>query len=54
MYTVTVRYAKGGMLAMNLKAQDITEAREKAQHMESQAFYVEVNNAEGRVIPIKE
>jgi hypothetical protein len=54
MYTVIVRYAKGGTLTMNLKARDIAEAREKALHMESQAFYVEIQNAEGHAFTLKE
>ena len=54
MYTVVVRYCKDGLLAMNLKARDIAEAREKALHMKSQAFHVEINNAAGQEFPLEE
>ena len=39
---------------MNLKAHDIAEAREKALHMQSQAFYVEIKNGEGQTLPLRE
>jgi hypothetical protein len=52
MYTITVRYGKDGMVAMNLKADSISLAREKAKHMKSQAFYVEIKNAHGQACPL--
>ena len=47
MYTITVRYYKDGLIAMNLKADTIALAREKALHMKSQAFHVEIHNMQG-------
>jgi hypothetical protein len=49
MYTITVRYSDGGMIAMNLKAESIETAREKALHFKAQAFHVEIKNAQGQV-----
>ena len=54
MFTISVRYSKSGILAMNLKAHDLAEAREKALHMQSQAFYVEIKNGEGQTLPLRE
>lgn len=54
MYTISIRYSKGGILAMHLKAHDIAEAREKALHMKSQAFHVEIQNSEGQTLPLHE
>jgi hypothetical protein len=51
-YTITVRYSKGGMIAMNLKADTLSLAREKALHMKSQAFHVEISNMQGQAFPI--
>lgn len=52
MYTITVRYSKGGLIAMNLKADTLSLAREKALHMKSQAFHVEINNMQGQAFPL--
>jgi hypothetical protein len=51
-YTITVRYSKHGMVAMNLKADTISLAREKALHMKSQAFHVEIKDALGQEFPL--
>lgn len=37
---------------MDLKANDIAEAREKALHMQSQAFHVEIKNDQGQTLPL--
>jgi hypothetical protein len=51
-YTITVRYSKGGLVAMNLKADTLSLAREKALHMKSQAFHVEITNIQGQAFPL--
>ena len=52
MYTVTVRYYKDGLIAMNLKAGTIALAREKALHLKSQAFHVEIHNIQVDAFPL--
>lgn len=54
MYTITVRYIKGGLVAMNLKAETLLLARSKAIHMKTQAFHVEITDAKGQVFPLDE
>lgn len=37
---------------MNLKADTLSLAREKALHMKSQAYHVEINNMQGQAFPL--
>ena len=52
MYTITVRYSKGGLIAMSLKADTLSLAQKKALHMKSQAFHVEINEMQGQAFPL--
>jgi hypothetical protein len=40
------------MIAMNLKADTLSLAREKAMQMKSQAFHVEISNMQGQAFPL--
>lgn len=51
-YTIAVRYSKEGIIAMNLKAATISLARDKALHMKSQAFQVEIKDMLGNTLPL--
>jgi hypothetical protein len=51
MYKIIVRYSKGGLVAMNLKADSVFLAREKARHMKSQFFHLEIEHPDGHTIP---
>jgi hypothetical protein len=52
MYKIIVRYSKGGLVAMNLKADSVSLAREKAKHMKTQFFHVEIERPDGHTVPI--
>lgn len=54
MYAITVRYCKEGFIAMNLKADTIAIAREKALHFKAQAFHVQINDADGQAFPLED